>query len=111
MDLTRMDSAPGWPDRWVAENGAKLRALRRERGNSQKHLADAAGVNVSQVSRVEAGRDAQLTTLLKIYDGLGYRFEFDLQEICEEAGDLLAEESERRRIRREDGMLSGKRWR
>ena len=78
---------------------------------SLNQLADAAGVNVSQVSRVEEGRDAQLSTLLKIYDGLGYHVRFQRQEACEEAGDLISEESWRRQERREAGLLSGKRWR
>lgn len=106
-----MDFEPGWELRWVRENGRRLRELRIERQVSQNQLADAAGVNVSQISRVEAGRDAQLSTVLKIYNGLGYRARFELQEICEESGELLSEEAERRRERREDGLLTGKRWR
>jgi transcriptional regulator with XRE-family HTH domain len=106
-----MDSEPGWERRWVAENGARLRELRLERRISQNQLADEAGVNVSQVSRVEAGRDAQISTLLKIYAGLGYKIDLELSETCEEVGDLLVEESLRRQERRLAGMLSGKRWR
>ncbi|MDE2142546.1 MAG: helix-turn-helix transcriptional regulator [Elusimicrobia bacterium] len=106
-----MDLEPGWELRRVAENGARLRELRLERRLSQKQLADEAGVNVSQVSRVEEGRDSQLSTFLKLYAGLGYRIDLELFEICDEAGDLLDEESQRRKDRRLAGMLSGKRWR
>src|ERR1041384_3201657 len=106
-----MDTEPGWPLRWVRANGAELRELRLERRISQQQLADEAGVNVSQVCRVEAGRDAQLTTWLKLYHGLGSRVRFEVQEMSEEAGDLLAEEAWRRQERREAGLLMGKRWR
>ena len=68
-------------------------------------------MNVSQVSRTEAGRDVQLSTLLRLYDGLGYRIHLELQEVSEEAGQLLAEESWRREERRDNGLLMGKRWR
>jgi|GEM_PF-1778254 len=106
-----MDFEPGWERRCVRENGRRIRELRRERGISQKQLADEARVNVSQVARVEAGMDARLSTWLKLYDGLGYRVRLEPEEICEEAGDLLAEESWRRKERRENGLLRGKRWR
>ncbi len=106
-----MDLEPGWERRWVRENGERLRNLREERRISQKHLADEAGVNVSQVSRAEAGRDIQLSTLLKISAGLGYELELQFQETCEEAGELLSRESWRRQERRDEGLLMGKRWR
>jgi transcriptional regulator with XRE-family HTH domain len=106
-----VDFEPGWARRWVADSGLHLRELRLERGISQKQLADEAGVNVSQISRVEAGRDAQLSSVLKIYRGLGYQVRFELQEISEEAGGLLSEEAWRRQERRADGLLMGKRWR
>jgi transcriptional regulator with XRE-family HTH domain len=96
---------------WIRVNAVRLRELRIERRISRRQLADEAGVNVSQVSRVEAGQDARVSTLLKIYGGLGYRVAWELQEICKEAGDLLSKESERREDRRDDGLLMGKRWR
>jgi transcriptional regulator with XRE-family HTH domain len=106
-----MDFDSGWELRRVRENGARLKDLRLERGISQNQLADESGVNVSQISRVESGRDAQLSTLLKIYRGLGYELRLDLQEFAEECGDLLSEEAARRSERRESGLLMGKRWR
>ena len=106
-----MDLEPGWPLRWARENGARLRELRSERRISQRQLADNAGMNVSQISRVEAGRDVRISTLLKIYAGLGYHLQFEPQEICEEIGELLSAESWRRQERREAGLLLGKRWR
>jgi transcriptional regulator with XRE-family HTH domain len=106
-----MDIGPGWTRGWVRENGARIQDLRLERRISLKLLADTAGVNVSQVYRIEKGRDVRLSTMLKIFDGLGYRVELVLQETCEEAGALLSEESWRRQDRREAGLLTGKRWR
>jgi transcriptional regulator with XRE-family HTH domain len=106
-----MQFEPGWTLDWVRENGARLQDLRIERRISRKQLADEAGVNVSQISRVEAGRDIRLSTLLKISAGLGYQIELIFQETCEEAGELLERKSERRQDRRDDGLLTGKRWR
>ena len=106
-----MDFEPEWTLGWIRENGVRLQELRHERRISRKQLADEAGVNVSQISRVETGRDARISTLLKIYAGLGYQIQFELQETCEEAGELLSSESWRRHERREAGLLMGKRWR
>ena len=106
-----MDFEPGWTSHWIRENGVRLRELRIERRISRRQLAAASGVYASQVCRAEAGRDARISTLLKIYDGLGYRVEFELQETCEEAGELLSKESWRRQERRDAGLLLGKRWR
>jgi transcriptional regulator with XRE-family HTH domain len=105
-----MDFEPGWELRWVRKNGKRLRGLRKERRISRKLLADEAGVNVSQINRTEAGQDIRLSTLLKICGGLGYRLEFVLEEICEEAGPLLTAESWRRQERRYAGLDTGKRW-
>ena len=109
--IYKADLEPGWELRWVRENAARIHGLRLERRISRRQLADEAGVNVSQVSRAEAGQDIRLSTLLKIYDGLSYRIEFELQELCEEAGKLLSDESWRRAYRRDAGLLTGKRWR
>jgi hypothetical protein len=49
--------------------------------------------------------------LLKICHGLGYRFEYTLQGLAEEAGELLERESWRREERRDAGLLMGKRRR
>ncbi len=85
--------------------------MRQERRITRHHLAAEAGVSPSQILRAENGQDIRFSTLLKIFSGLGYRLEFDLQETSEEIGGLLSEESWRRELRREEGMLKGKRWR
>lgn len=89
--------------------GRQLRDLRLERKISQRQLADEAGVHHSLVARVESGRDARLTTWAKLFEGLGYRLNLETQELCEEAADLLSEESARRDQRRLDGLCTGKR--
>lgn len=105
-----MDFEPGWELQAVKENAARLRGLRKERRISRRLLAEEAGVNVSQVSRAERGQDVRFSTLLKIYAGLGFLAEIELQEICEEAADLLIRKSWRRLERRLAGLERGKRW-
>jgi transcriptional regulator with XRE-family HTH domain len=93
--------------------GIQLRGLRQERRISQRQLADDVGVDSSLVTRVERGQDARLSTWTKLFEGLGYRLNLEVEELCEEAADLLSEEAERREKRRLEGLCSGKRrfWR
>ncbi|MBI5239211.1 MAG: helix-turn-helix transcriptional regulator [Elusimicrobia bacterium] len=86
-----------------------LKELRLGRGISQRQLADHAGVNASVVHRAERGEDAKLSTWGKLFKGLGYSLQIDATELSEEAGDLLAEERERRLERRLDGLCAGRR--
>jgi transcriptional regulator with XRE-family HTH domain len=99
---------PGWERDRVRAAGARLRALRRERGISRRHAAAAAGVSVSQVARVERGMDARLSTWRTLYNGLGDALELEPRELCEEAGDLLTREKGRRLDRRDAGLE--RRW-
>lgn len=87
----------------------ELGRRRRERGMSQLHLADSAGVNPSVVSRAERGRDARVTTWEKLFDGLGYHLHIGTREQCEESVDFLLEEADLRRERRNEGLCTGKR--
>lgn len=103
-----IDYEEGWERRWVQENAKRLWHLRRERGISLRQAADGAGLNVSQATRVEAGQDCRITTLLKMAYGLGYQVELIYQEMSEDGGDLQYDESERRRLRRDAGLLLGK---
>lgn len=86
-----------------------FRRLRLDRGISQLQAADHAGVNASVVARAEAGGDAKLSTWDKLFAGLGYRIQIYAEELAEEAGQLLAEERERRLARRTAGLCAGKR--
>jgi transcriptional regulator with XRE-family HTH domain len=52
--------------------GLRIKALRRDRGLLQKHLADKAGLTASMVSQIEAGRlTPTLPTLGKLAGALG----------------------------------------
>lgn len=53
--------------------GARLRALREERGLTQQGAAKAAGITTDMISRLENGRykSPGLRTLVRIADGLG----------------------------------------
>jgi transcriptional regulator with XRE-family HTH domain len=93
----------------IAAAGARLRATRRDRGISQRQLADIVGMDSSMVSRLERGHDAQLSTWLRVYAGLGQTIGIEVTELCEEEESWLAEEAERRRVRINDGLCTGKR--
>ena len=88
---------------------ALLKELRQQRGISQRQLADHANVNASVVRDAERGEDARLSTWDKLFEGLGYRLLVDATELAEETADLLAEEADRRRDRRQEGLCAGKR--
>lgn len=79
---------------------ALLKRLRLDRRISQLHLADQAGVHASVVHRAERGGNARLATWSALFDGLGYRLIFDVEELCEEEGDLLSAEAAARQARR-----------
>lgn len=48
-----------------------IRNMRNRRGMSQKDLERNSGIPQSQISRLEQGRDATLTTLGKLAQGFG----------------------------------------
>lgn len=89
--------------------GNLLGALRRRAGISQLQLADEAGVNASVVNRAERGGDALASTWDRLFRGLGHRLSFDTEELAEECTAVLAEEAERRRERRREGLLKARR--
>lgn len=54
--------------------GERLKAERLKAGFTQKQLAERIGTRKSYISRVENGRaDIQVSTLFKIFNGLGRR--------------------------------------
>jgi len=97
------------PDDAIARAAAQLRALRQELGISQRHLAESAGLNPSLVNRVEKGRDARLSTWIKLFEGLGHRVSFATEETCDEGTEFLLERSDERKERRRQGLCTGKR--
>lgn len=60
--------------------GEKLRAERQKAGLTQEQLAKKIGTKKSYISRIENGHaDIQLSTLFKIFQGLGRRISFSVQ--------------------------------
>ncbi len=60
--------------------GEKLRAERQKAGLTQEQLAQKIGTKKSYISRIENGHaDIQLSTLFKIFQGLGRRISFSVQ--------------------------------
>jgi putative transcriptional regulator len=55
----------------VAEIGARLREVRLQRNLSQAQLAREAGVGQATLQRLEEGRSANLTTLVRVLRALG----------------------------------------
>lgn len=68
----RVESRPGYR-RVMEEIGESIAALRIRRGMTQEGLAEAAGVSVSTLSKLEQGsrQDPSMATLRKIAAGLG----------------------------------------
>jgi transcriptional regulator with XRE-family HTH domain len=97
----------GVPKRWrEAPPGEQLGALRRSRRVSQRHLAEVSGVDQADISRMEAGADARLSTWLKLFSALGFDAVLMPLVNCEDTQDLL----ERETIEREERKLAGRTW-
>ncbi len=62
------------PGEWAAmEPGEQIRRLRLRFGLNQKGFAASAGLPASLVCRVEKGADLRLTTLRRLFAGVGCR--------------------------------------
>ncbi len=68
--------------------GERLRALRKEKGVSQRDLAASAGVNHTYVSHIEAGH---LTPSAELVERMARRLDADSFELCVLAGKLPTE--------------------
>ena len=49
-----------------------LHAIRQRYGWTQQDIADATGMSPSTISRVETGKDVDLSTIIKYADAIGY---------------------------------------
>lgn len=53
------------------ELGSRLARIRKQQGFSQTRLAEAAGIGVATLRRIEAGQDSQMESWLKLMKALG----------------------------------------
>ena len=53
------------------ELGSRLAKVRKQQGFTQTRLAEAAGVGVATLRRIEAGQDSQMESWLKLMKALG----------------------------------------
>jgi transcriptional regulator with XRE-family HTH domain len=69
---SRVVAKPNDPE--LAALGARLRALRVDRGMTQEDLAGAAGLHISYVGQIERGeRNLSYKNLLRLARGLGVK--------------------------------------
>lgn len=54
----------------LGELGVRLARIRKQQGYSQERLADAAGIGVATLRRIEDGQDSQLSSWLKLLKAL-----------------------------------------
>ena len=99
MDRNR----PIHPTDAIAELGRRLAARRLALDLTQAALAEAAGVSLATVKRLEAGRSTQLANLARVLDALGLAGR--LAELAPEPEDRPLDRLERsgRRRRRASG--------
>jgi DNA-binding XRE family transcriptional regulator len=72
----------------VIENALALAELRRRRGMTQKQLAEAMRVTQANISRIEHGEDAQLSTIRNYVNALGGRLE--IRAVFPDRSDVLS---------------------
>ncbi|MBW2737017.1 MAG: helix-turn-helix domain-containing protein [Deltaproteobacteria bacterium] len=70
-------TAPMPSDAIFTELGARLGRIRKQQGYSQDRLADEAGIGVATLRRIEDGKDAQLSSWLKVLKALGMASSID----------------------------------
>jgi transcriptional regulator with XRE-family HTH domain len=88
--------------------GEQLRALRRSREISQRHLAEVSGVDQSVVSRLERGAGALWPTWRRLFSALGYDVVLRPSIGGDEWEDYLESGAQERKDRMEAGRES--RW-
>jgi transcriptional regulator with XRE-family HTH domain len=98
------------PNSWSKTPPADLlRALRRARGISQRHLAEMSGVDQSVISGLEHGADGRWSTWERLFSVLGFRAVPLPVSASDETDDLIRREIADRKERIEEGRLA--RWR
>lgn len=60
--------------------GHAIKQARKERNLTQKQLGELVGVQKAQISKIENSvKNARLETILKVFDALGARVNFDVE--------------------------------
>ena len=59
------------------ELGSRLAQIRKQQGMTQDELAEAAGIGIATLRRIEGGQDSQLETWLKLLKALGLTYAID----------------------------------
>jgi transcriptional regulator with XRE-family HTH domain len=99
-------AADALPRAWVRLGfGEQVRFLRQQRGVSQRHLAEFAGLHQAAVSRFESGSDGRLSTFLTLCSALGYSMTFIPTIDCDETNGLLQDQGLERADRMELGRM------
>ena len=88
--------------------GEQLRALRRLREISQRHLAEVSGVDQSVICRLERGAGALWPTWRKLFSALGYDVVLKPSSDVEEWEGYLEDGAQGRKDRMEAGREA--RW-
>lgn len=57
-------------DQALAELGSRFARMRKQQGHTQEKLAEAAGIGVATLRRIEDGQDSQLSSWLKLLAAL-----------------------------------------
>jgi DNA-binding XRE family transcriptional regulator len=70
------------------ENALDLAEMRRRRGMTQKQLAEAMNVSQANISRIEHGIDAQLSTIRTYVQALGGKLE--IRAVFPDRSDVLS---------------------
>jgi transcriptional regulator with XRE-family HTH domain len=91
------------------EPGERLRALRRAKEISQRHLAELSGVDQSVVSRLERGADTHWANWKRLFSSLGYDVVLRPEPYGEDdLEDFLQDGARQRKEKMENGRMA--RW-
>lgn len=76
FDIMKIDHLTPEPE-MLNELGSRLAQIRKQQGMTQDELAEAAGIGIATLRRIEGGQDSQLETWLKLLKALGLTYAID----------------------------------
>lgn len=94
----------------LIELGRRLARVRKQQGFSQTKLAEEAGIGVATLRRIEAGKDSQMETWLKVMKSLRMTASIEMllpEKFDSPMAEVLSNTKHRRRPRR---ISSKKSW-